>query len=220
LYRIVRDYSNHFSQRGLHRFLDTAERTLTEQAAAPEILNIGSGGPLGSRVASINRGSVVTIDVDIARQPDIVADATTMECFRSESFDAVFMMEVLEHIPAPQRALSEVRRVLRPDGYLFLSAPFLFEIHDDPGDFYRYTRNGLRIMLAAFSERDISARNGYTTALLVPLFRLYRSRYFLDRLLGLVALGMSVPLYPVILLADRLIRSDLATTGYTAVCRK
>ncbi len=45
--------------------------------------------------------------------------------FESNSFDLVLMAEVLEHVVKPDRALDEVRRVLRPRGYLVLSTPNL-----------------------------------------------------------------------------------------------
>lgn len=43
--------------------------------------------------------------------------------FANESFDLVTCSEVIEHIQNPRRALSEMRRVLKPDGVLLLSTP-------------------------------------------------------------------------------------------------
>lgn len=45
--------------------------------------------------------------------------------FENASFDLVFMTEVLEHLFFPDRALSEINRILRPGGYLLLSTPNL-----------------------------------------------------------------------------------------------
>jgi SAM-dependent methyltransferase len=45
--------------------------------------------------------------------------------FGDRSFDLVFMAEVIEHLVDPAGALEEVRRILRPHGYLILSAPNL-----------------------------------------------------------------------------------------------
>jgi SAM-dependent methyltransferase len=41
--------------------------------------------------------------------------------FCDNTFDAVWTITVLEHVPDPQLALSELRRVLRPGGLLFLA---------------------------------------------------------------------------------------------------
>ncbi|MBI4538233.1 MAG: class I SAM-dependent methyltransferase [Gemmatimonadetes bacterium] len=48
-----------------------------------------------------------------------------LECadLASESFDAVALVEVLEHLPDPRRMLSEVRRILKPGGVLLAGVP-------------------------------------------------------------------------------------------------
>jgi 2-polyprenyl-3-methyl-5-hydroxy-6-metoxy-1,4-benzoquinol methylase len=40
-----------------------------------------------------------------------------------ESFDIIFLLEVLEHLDYPEKALQELRRILKPDGYLILGVP-------------------------------------------------------------------------------------------------
>lgn len=75
-------------------------------------------------------------------RPDVFGDAARLP-FAEASFDAVVMLEVLEHLAEPALALREIARVLRPRGVLVLSMPFLYPIHDAPFDFQRYTRHGL-----------------------------------------------------------------------------
>ncbi len=58
-------------------------------------------------------------------------------------FDAVLFNQVLEHLPEPKIVLLELRRVLNDSGVLFFSAPFYFEEHEQPYDFYRYTQYGI-----------------------------------------------------------------------------
>ncbi len=79
-------------------------------------------------------------------KPDIFATASSLP-FANESFDAAVMLEVMEHLRDPARALQDLVRVLRPGGTLVLSMPFLYPIHDAPFDFQRLTRYGL--------ERDL-----------------------------------------------------------------
>ncbi len=55
------------------------------------------------------------------------------------SFDAIVCTEVLEHVPEPQKVLREFNRVLKDDGSLFLTAPLVIQLHEEPYDFYRYT---------------------------------------------------------------------------------
>jgi hypothetical protein len=39
-----------------------------------------------------------------------------------------------------------MRRVLKPEGRIVVSVPFLFPIHDAPGDYWRFTKYGLRYL--------------------------------------------------------------------------
>ena len=42
---------------------------------------------------------------------------------KDNSFDLIFLLEVLEHLDYPDRALKELARILKPDGYLVLGVP-------------------------------------------------------------------------------------------------
>ena len=91
---------------------------------------------------------------------------------------------------------------------------------DSPRDYYRFTRFGLEFLLRDFASVEVRPRNGYLKSMLVPLLRLYRSRYSLDVCLGLVVAAFVFLLRPVIEGLDGLVRSDAATSGYVATCRK
>lgn len=88
-----------------------------------------------------------TLDIDPQRKPDIVADIVKMP-FEDERWDAIICSEVFEHLPDPEAAVSELKRVLKPGGRLILTTRFAFPIHDAPGDFLRYTPYMLRRLFA------------------------------------------------------------------------
>jgi SAM-dependent methyltransferase len=70
----------------------------------------------------------VGIDLGVnaaARRPGVhlvCADARALP-FRAAGFDALYCYHVLEHVPAPERAIGEARRVLAADGMAFFGTP-------------------------------------------------------------------------------------------------
>jgi SAM-dependent methyltransferase len=79
------------------------------------------------------------------------------------SFDAVLFTQTLEHLPDPGDVLRELARVLKPGGSLLATAPFVYQEHEQPFDFYRYTRFGLKHLLeqAGFVIEELSPLGGY-----------------------------------------------------------
>lgn len=98
------------------------------------------------------------LDCDAAHNPDVVGSVADLP-FPPASFDTVLSTQVLEHVTSPERMLSEIARVLTPDGILILSAPQAWRIHSAPVDYYRFTRHGLEYLLG---------RHGFETLALKP----------------------------------------------------
>lgn len=81
-------------------------------------------------------------------RPHVFGTASKLP-LQTNSIDTVILLEVLEHLEHPSRALEEIFRVLKPGGTLLLSMPFLYPLHDPPFDFQRYTSFGLERELHA-----------------------------------------------------------------------
>jgi SAM-dependent methyltransferase len=62
-------------------------------------------------------------------------------------FDVVVCEQVLEHVPDPVRAVQTLHDLCRPGGTAVVSTPFLIKVHPYPGDYWRFTEEGLRLLL-------------------------------------------------------------------------
>lgn len=94
---------------------------------------------------------------------DVFADLNQALPLESESANCVLLTSVLEHIHNPQLLLCEINRILAKDGYLILSVPFFYHLHEQPFDYYRYTPHGLTY-LAEQSGFEIVKLDHYGSA--------------------------------------------------------
>ena len=102
---------------------------------------------------------IVSIDISDERKPDIKADLEKPFPFKDNEFDYVFCFNLLEHIFNYRNLIGESFRVLKENGKLIGTVPFLGSVHGDPDDYFRYTRSTLNKLFreAGFREIKIEA---------------------------------------------------------------
>lgn len=143
--------------------------------------------------------------------PDIVGDATSLPV-ATGSIDLVFCTQVLEHVAEPLKLLRECRRALKPEGWLVLSAPFYWPLHEEPYDFFRFTRYGLERLTeqAGFTDCRIREDGGDG------------ARFFLSALHVLprwLELPLRIPLNVAGVLFDRVRHRHAFPANYTLSAR-
>src|SRR3989344_2312322 len=120
---------------------------------------------------------------------DYTGDASEKLPLRRASVDTVILLMVLEHLPNPQRALTEIGRILRPGGILIASTIQTYPLHDGPYDYFRYTEFALRSLIekAGLKLRRIhSGGNVATTIAILANVQIFQTlRYLSFRPLGL-----------------------------------
>jgi len=133
----------------------------------------------------------------------IPLDANTVEC--------VIATEVLEHCPLPEQVLREIQRVLKPEGVLFLTVPFLWPLHSNPYDEHRYTpfSLGRHLTNAGFCDIELRALGGWDAAL-ATMLGLWVTRSGLKPNTRRVLQRLLFPIY------KRLLRSDVPPSDFTA----
>lgn len=112
--------------------------------------------------------TVLSTDVYLGSHIDVVADAHDLP-FPDDTFDAVVIQAVLEHVIDPQMCVGEIYRVLKHDGLVYAETPFLFPVHLDPYDFTRFTRSGHRRLFRKFAEIDSGMSSGPATMLALAI---------------------------------------------------
>jgi SAM-dependent methyltransferase len=119
-----------------------------------------------------------SLDLNSDAKPDIVGSAEAIP-LPDGSVDSVLCTQMLEHVPHPWKVLSEIFRVLKPGGKVLLTAPQLNELHEEPLDFYRYTKYGLTVLCteAGFTVLHMDQRGKYHAFLAQT-----RIRRWIDRL--------------------------------------
>jgi SAM-dependent methyltransferase len=140
------------------RFLRGMIRAVAESFELPEpILELGSlqveGGSDSVNLRHLFPGKTYT-GVDFRAGPgvDCVANVEQLPQ-ESKSVGTVLTASTFEHVKRFWVAFDEVHRVLRPDGVLVCALPFYFQVHAYPSDYWRFTPEGLDLMLEPYRAR-------------------------------------------------------------------
>lgn len=106
-------------------------------------------------------------DINDEYKPDMILDVTNMKQITSNSIDVINAIELFEHVEDIKKGLNECYRVLKENGNLIISIPFLFPIHADPYDFQRWTDYKWRIELkeCGFSIQEFIVMGRFYTSL-------------------------------------------------------
>jgi SAM-dependent methyltransferase len=149
---------------------------------------------------------------------DVVGDLAALP-FRDRVFDASLNVTTLEHVRDPLRVLTEIGRTLLPGGRLLLIVPHEWEEHQQPHDYFRYTRYGLEYLLrgAGFCSFEIRPVGGFFRLL---SRRLFNALQFFPGPLMFLAVFFFVPPALLLPLLEPLDRRQNFTLGYICFVRK
>lgn len=139
-----------------------------------------------------------------------------------ESFDSAICTAVLEHLEEPEQALRECFRVLKSGGAAIYSVPFIWHLHEEPRDFYRYSKYGLKYLFekTGFEILEITPLSGFwVTFGQLFVYNLYRFHRGPLRYIPVIpALGLAIQGISYVL--DRIDKSEQWTWMYMVVARK
>lgn len=116
--------------------------------ARGRMLDIGCGNKPYQTMFAAHVSEHIGCDVvqSSEHRVDVLCLATAIP-IEDGSFDTVLCTQVLEHVADHKRVLGEAFRLLKPEGTLILSAPMYWPLHEEPHDFFRFTKHGLDYLL-------------------------------------------------------------------------
>lgn len=125
------------------RFL---EQELDRLPAGALILDVGAGrGDFSAAIQNHpNRLSSIALEVYPYPEIDVVCDLTQVNPFRPASFEAILLLNVLEHVYDSHALLGSLAEIVKPGGVLIIAIPFMVKLHQVPVDFVRYTHFALQ----------------------------------------------------------------------------
>jgi len=116
-----------------------------------------------------------------AEHVDVLYNGTSLP-FKDESFDSILATEVIEHIFEIDSLLTELFRILKKSSYMLITCPFVWEEHEIPNDYARYTSYGISYLLQKHGFEIIKKEK--TTNYVETIFQmwlLYLHQYVLPR---------------------------------------
>jgi SAM-dependent methyltransferase len=142
------------------------------------LLDVGCGTKPYRSLFKVESYRGLDIDSPNTRKRGVADDLYdgTQFPYQSDSFDAVLCNQVLEHVFNPDEFLSEINRVLKPGGKLLLTVPFVWDEHEQPYDYARYSSFGLKALLENNSFKIINHRKLAADA--TVLFQLTNAYFF------------------------------------------
>jgi SAM-dependent methyltransferase len=159
-------------------------------------------------------GSYVGVDIEAGgrpqnlKTPDYYYDGRTLP-FNDNSYDCVLCTQVLEHVSDPRRILSEIHRIVKLEGFVLITVPFIWGEHEVPFDFFRFSQFGITQLLTDNGfEVDIIKKDTGAFETLAVIFNIYLINDLVERLgvRGLARLISAVICFPIQILAWTLSR--------------
>jgi SAM-dependent methyltransferase len=201
---------------------DSVARFAAGLEAGARVLDAGAGE--GKFAGAFERQRYTGLDLGIGDTDwnysglDALGDLERLP-FPDDCFDGCINIVTLEHVREPAAVVQELYRTLKPGGSILLVTPHEWEEHQQPHDYFRFTRFGMEYLLqkAGFTDLVIQPVGGY--------FRLLSRRLMngLQFFPGLWAIPAALLLGPPALLLpllDPLDRHRSFTLGYVCTARK
>jgi len=141
--------SEQFIRFAYYSEIERWSRETFQRESNPKVIEFGGSNKVIQRILD-------NADYTVAPNwPEV--DIQNLKQYPSEAFDVVIIDQILEHVRDPQKAVSEIWRVLKAGGVCICATPFLIRIHGSYGDYWRFTELGLKTLFSHYSVVEVSS---------------------------------------------------------------
>ncbi len=190
--------------------------------AKGQLLDVGCGSKPYLSILKDKVEIYIGLDLpSLYKEIDVYGSALEIP-FRDRSFDTVLSTQVLEHVPEPSKMMGEIGRVIKPGGYLMLTAPQTARIHGEPHDYYRFTKYGLSYLAGenGFKVIHLSPHGGIWIAIgyLISFYihlTLPKTK-FCRKVAHILIAGVQLLCF----IFEKIHTWNLDTTGYTLIAKR
>lgn len=196
--------------------------------AKGDVLDIGCGNKPYENMfhGIINKYIGCDIIQSDLNKVDIISFANNIP-LEDESFETIISTQTIEHVEDHQGLVNEAYRILKKDGYFIVSGPLYWHLHEEPYDFFRFTKYGYRYILekAGFKVIEINSNGGaWATAGQALVHAIYFSNatsFFAKKLKrAFYRLKGIYLINSLFYWLDRKDYNDVNTMNYVVVCHK
>jgi hypothetical protein len=121
---------------------------------AGPFLEVGSkdyGNTQDLRSVFRGQGEYVGADIEAGQGVDLVLDFTRPFAevdsqLAGRRLGTIFCLSVMEHCLQPFVMADNLTQLLQPGGKLCIAVPFVYQFHDYPSDYWRFTHEGVKVL--------------------------------------------------------------------------
>jgi SAM-dependent methyltransferase len=179
-----------------------------DKYAKGRLIDIGCGNkPYQSLMKNVTEYIGCDIVQSSLERVDVLCEANKIP-LPSESFDTAFSTQTIEHVADHKGLVAESFRLLKKGGHFIVSGPMYWPLHEEPYDFFRFTRHGFKYLLeeAGYTNIEILSNGGrwaLTGQVIIQNFKPHRFvRYPLNKFFAWM---------------DKKYRNDVNTMNYVVI---